>query len=66
MVEFVDGSIIAQMGVPDMKTPIQYALTYPKRQQKLYGSVDLIELGKFTFENSAWRLKEFLSARKWI
>ncbi|SFG49845.1 1-deoxy-D-xylulose 5-phosphate reductoisomerase [Desulfotomaculum arcticum] len=32
MVEFVDGSVIAQMGVPDMKLPIQYALFYPKRQ----------------------------------
>jgi len=50
MVEFVDGSIIAQLGVPDMRTPIQYALTYPQRQPKLYGSVDLTETGKFTFE----------------
>ena len=33
MVEFVDGAIIAQMGLPDMKLPIQYALTYPQREQ---------------------------------
>ena len=32
MVEYVDGSVIAQLGTPDMKTPIQYALTYPDRR----------------------------------
>ena len=31
MVEYEDGAVIAQLGVPDMKVPIQYALTYPKR-----------------------------------
>ena len=31
MVEFVDGSVMAQLGVPDMRIPIQYALTYPDR-----------------------------------
>lgn len=35
MVEFVDGSVIAQLGTPDMRLPIQYALTYPRRSQAL-------------------------------
>ncbi|MDB5355890.1 MAG: 1-deoxy-D-xylulose 5-phosphate reductoisomerase [Phycisphaerales bacterium] len=43
MVEFVDGSIIAQLGPPDMRTPIQYALTYPERAN---GISRRLELGK--------------------
>ncbi len=38
MVEFVDGSTIAQLGLPDMRTPIQYALTYPERKRSQVGS----------------------------
>jgi 1-deoxy-D-xylulose-5-phosphate reductoisomerase len=38
MVEFVDGSTIAQLGLPDMRTPIQYALTYPERRKSPVGS----------------------------
>ncbi len=49
MVEFVDGSIKAQLGVPDMKIPIQYALTYPDRTPADYGRVDFAKLGKITF-----------------
>ncbi|CUT00599.1 1-deoxy-D-xylulose-5-phosphate reductoisomerase [Candidatus Chrysopegis kryptomonas] len=49
MVEFVDGSIKAQLGVPDMKIPIQYALTYPERTPANYGQVDFVKLGKITF-----------------
>ncbi len=49
MVEFVDGSIKAQLGVPDMKIPIQYALTYPDRTPANYGQVDFVKLGKITF-----------------
>jgi 1-deoxy-D-xylulose-5-phosphate reductoisomerase len=48
-VEFIDGSIIAQMGTPDMKLPIQYALYYPERRS-LPGNIDFFELGKITFE----------------
>ncbi len=40
MVEFIDGSIKAQLGVPDMKVPIQYALTYPERVQSKFERVD--------------------------
>ena len=50
MVEFVDGSILAQIGVPDMRTAIQYALTYPDRQPRSYGSVDLAKIGELKFE----------------
>lgn len=49
MVEFVDGSVIAQMGAADMRTPIQYALTYPGRRQGLAPRLDFAELGALTF-----------------
>lgn len=49
-VQFVDGAIIAQMGVPDMKLPIQYALFYPDRRPMAGKRVDLFELGQLTFE----------------
>lgn len=50
MVEFIDGSVIAQMGTPDMKTPIQYALTYPHRKSGLSKGLQLETLGRLTFE----------------
>ena len=50
MVEFVDGSVKAQMGVPDMKLPIQYALTYPKHYHAYWENLDLTEIGELTFE----------------
>jgi 1-deoxy-D-xylulose-5-phosphate reductoisomerase len=49
MVEFVDGSVKAQMGVPDMKIPIQYALTYPQRAASKYVRVDFPKLKELTF-----------------
>ncbi len=49
MVEFIDGSIKAQLGVPDMKIPIQYALTYPDRAKASYGEIDFTKIGQFTF-----------------
>ncbi len=48
-VEFTDGAVIAQMGTPDMKVPIQYALTYPKRGVK-FENLDLFKIGSLTFE----------------
>lgn len=51
MVEYIDGSIIAQLGLPDMKLPIQYALFYPKRKIMLNERVDFAKLGGITFEN---------------
>ena len=49
-VEYVDGSIMAQLGVPDMKLPIQYALFYPDRRPMDNGRVDFFRLGQLTFE----------------
>ena len=51
MVEFVDGSIKAQLGIPDMKLPIQYALTYPERPPSTFKRVDFSDLGRLTFQN---------------
>ncbi len=50
LVEFVDGSVIAQLGAPDMCLPIQYALTYPARVAGIAKHLRLDELGKLTFE----------------
>jgi 1-deoxy-D-xylulose-5-phosphate reductoisomerase len=51
MVEYVDGSILAQMGVPDMRLPIQYALFYPKRTSFLQGErLDFVKYNNLTFE----------------
>ncbi len=49
-VQYVDGAVIAQMGMPDMKLPIQYALFYPDRRPMGGKRVDLFELGSLTFE----------------
>ena len=49
-VQYKDGAIMAQLGVPDMKLPIQYALYYPDRRPMDTGRVDLFELGSLTFE----------------
>ncbi len=49
-VQFKDGAIIAQLGTPDMKLPIQYALMYPERRPLAGKRVDLFELGSLTFE----------------
>jgi len=49
MVEFIDGSVLAQLAVPDMRIPIQYALTYPIRRYRHAGTVDFSRIGKLTF-----------------
>ena len=49
-VEFCDNSVIAQLGVPDMRLPIQLALTYPARLPSLAGELDLAKIGSLTFE----------------
>src|SRR5436190_2197804 len=51
MVEMVDGSVIAQMGVTDMRHPIQYALTYPQRQANCLEPLDLRSMSGLTFED---------------
>ncbi len=50
MVEYVDGAVMAQLGTPDMKLPIQYALYYPKRRYLPGDRVDFWSLGKLEFE----------------
>lgn len=50
MIEMVDGAVLAQMGVPDMHLPIQYAFTYPDRMRSLAGDLSLVEAGELTFE----------------
>ncbi len=50
MVEFADRSIKAQLGVPDMKIPIQYALTYPRHSAAQWEELDFIKTGQLTFE----------------
>ena len=50
MVEFNDSSVKAQMGVPDMKVPIQYVLTYPEHTQATWEQLDLVAVGQLTFE----------------
>jgi 1-deoxy-D-xylulose-5-phosphate reductoisomerase len=50
MVEFIDGTVIAQMGVPDMRIPILYALTHPNRFRTKLDTLDLTKIGSLTFE----------------
>lgn len=50
MVEYIDGAIIAELGTPDMKLPIQYALYYPERRFLLGERVDFATLSQLTFE----------------
>ncbi|MFR4352172.1 MAG: 1-deoxy-D-xylulose-5-phosphate reductoisomerase [Roseburia sp.] len=49
-VEYQDGAVIAQLGTPDMRLPIQYALYYPERRSLSGACLDLFELGQLTFE----------------
>jgi len=48
-VELTDGAVIAQLGTPDMRLPIQYALTYPKRSQNAFERLSLTDIGTLTF-----------------
>ena len=50
MVEFCDNSVSAQLAVPDMRLPIQYALTYPERRPSLVSGLDLAQVALLTFE----------------
>lgn len=50
LVEFVDGSVKAQLGMPDMKIPIQYALTYPERINSDFPRIDFLKNRKLTFQ----------------
>ncbi len=50
LVEFSDGSVKAQLGLPDMRIPIQYALTYPRHKPADWEDLDLVQQGNLTFE----------------
>ena len=50
MVEYVDGSVMAQLGSPDMRIPIQMALTYPERKTNNFSRLNLLENNNLTFE----------------
>ena len=49
MIEFTDHSVLAQLGLPDMRIPIQYAITYPERVPSSVGEIDWKSLGQMTF-----------------
>ncbi len=50
MVSYMDGSVIAQLGAPDMRIPIQLALTWPKRMKNSFGKADFYQIKALTFE----------------
>jgi 1-deoxy-D-xylulose-5-phosphate reductoisomerase len=50
MVQFEDGAVKAQLGVPDMRLPIQYAFSYPKRLKSSFDRIDFFQMKDFTFE----------------
>lgn len=50
MVEFADGAVMAQLGTPDMRLPIQYALCYPERRERIGEPLDFTKLAGITFE----------------
>jgi 1-deoxy-D-xylulose-5-phosphate reductoisomerase len=52
MVEYRDGQVIAQLGSPDMRGPIAYALSYPERLDEVIPSLDLAKIGSLTFEHA--------------
>lgn len=49
-VQFADGAVKAQLGMPDMRVPIQYAFSYPLRLQSSFERLDLFRVGTLTFE----------------
>ncbi len=63
-VEFDDNAVIAQLGLPDMKIPIQYALTYPNRYPSLADELDLATLGTLTFAEPDYETFDCLSICK--
>jgi len=55
MVEFVDGTVIAQLSVTDMRVPIQYALLYPERLPSNFAGIDFFKLRQLNFEKPDFR-----------
>jgi 1-deoxy-D-xylulose-5-phosphate reductoisomerase len=54
-VEFTDGSVLAQMSPPDMRLPIQYAMTYPERVKTVIERLDLFKIAELTFRKPDFR-----------
>lgn len=61
MVEFCDNSVIAQMGIPDMKLPIVYAIRYPERTIPVHERLNLFKVGTLTFEEADFETFDCLS-----
>lgn len=64
LVEFTDNSVLAQLGVPDMRIPIQYAITYPMRYESPVAELDLAQIGKMSFFAPDYETFECLRACK--
>ncbi|GMB10573.1 MAG: 1-deoxy-D-xylulose-5-phosphate reductoisomerase [Candidatus Improbicoccus devescovinae] len=60
MIEFIDGSVLAQMSTPDMHLPIQYALTFPNRMSSSSQQLDLTRISSLNFESPSTDTNEFL------
>ena len=56
LVEYKDGAVMAQLGLPDMKLPIQYALSHPARWDNNFGHLDLAQIGSLTFSKPDTRI----------
>ena len=64
LIEFVDNSVLAQLGTPDMRIPIQYALTYPDRVVSAAKELDLTKIATLTFGEPDYETFECLAACK--
>lgn len=64
LVEYADNSVIAQLGVPDMRIPIQYAITYPDRFESPVRELDLSKIATLTFEKPDYDTFECINACK--
>lgn len=64
MIEYSDNSVIAQLGLPDMRIPIQYAVTYPERYPSPVGELNLSQIGKLTFFEPDYNTFKCLNACK--
>lgn len=64
LIEYCDNSVIAQLGLPDMRIPIQYAITYPERYPSPAKELNLSEIGKMTFFEPDYNTFKCLSACK--
>ncbi len=64
LIEYTDNSVIAQLGVPDMRIPIQYAITYPSRFESPVTELNLAQIGKLTFFEPDYKTFKCLNACK--